>query len=110
VLVRGSPLLEEGAPAKISVKEVTPLAKASLQLPRLISIKVLLERNGGEAAGKLTELFAAKPGEAQVRLRLEKPRDFSVILDVASRVRPDREFCAAVEKICGPQSIEVLAD
>jgi DNA polymerase-3 subunit alpha len=110
VLIRGNPLPEEGAPAKISVKEITPLAKASVQLPRLISIKVLLGRNGGEAANKLTELFAAKPGEAQVRLRLEKPRDFSVILDVSVRVRPDKEFYAEIEKICGPQSIEVLAD
>jgi DNA polymerase-3 subunit alpha len=110
VLVRGNPLPEEGAPAKISVKEVTLLSQTSLQLPRLISIKVVLGRNGGEAAGKLTELFAAKPGEAQVRLRLEKPRDFSVILDVSARVRPDKEFCAEIERICGPQAIEVLAD
>jgi DNA polymerase-3 subunit alpha len=41
---------------------------------------------------------------------LEKPRDFSVILDVSERVRPDREFRAELERICGPESMEVLAN
>jgi DNA polymerase-3 subunit alpha len=44
-----------------------------------------------------------------VRLRLEKPKDFSVTLDVTTKVRADREFRTAVEKICGPESLEVLA-
>jgi hypothetical protein len=30
-------------------------------------------------------------------------------MDVSSKVRADREFRAAVEKICGPESVEVLA-
>ncbi len=45
-----------------------------------------------------------------MRLRLEKPRDFSVILDVAPKVRPDKEFWAEVERICGPESWEILAN
>jgi DNA polymerase-3 subunit alpha len=44
-----------------------------------------------------------------VRLRLELPRDFSVLLDVNAKVRPDKEFRAAVEEICGAQAIEKLA-
>jgi len=32
-----------------------------------------------------------------------------VILDVPAKVRPDREFKAALEKICGPDCVEVLA-
>src|SRR5688572_861804 len=112
VLVRGTALPEENAAARISVKEVVPLEKARLKLPRLISIRVVLDTrsNGSDRAGELTELFERKRGEAEVRLRLEKPRDFSIILDVAARVRPDKEFCAEVERICGPQSMEVLAD
>ncbi len=39
----------------------------------------------------------------------ESPRDFTVILDVHAKVRPDREFCAEVERLCGAQAIEVLA-
>ena len=41
---------------------------------------------------------------------LESPRDFTVILDVQAKVRPDREFCAEVERLCGAQAIEVLAN
>jgi DNA polymerase-3 subunit alpha len=110
VLLRGVALPEENAPAKISVKELVPLEHASIQLPRLISIRVPLGRNGDDLAGRLTTLFETKPGEAEVRLRLEKSGDFSIILDVSARVRPDKEFCAEVERICGPQSMEVLAN
>jgi DNA polymerase-3 subunit alpha len=111
VLIRGNALPEENGPARISVKEVTPLANLRVSLPRLISIKVPLgARTGPDRAAQLNELFLAKRGEAEVRLRLEKPRDFSVILDVQARVRPDREFCAEVERICGPQALEVLAE
>ncbi len=112
VLIRGTALPEENSHAKISVKSIVALENARVDLPRLISIRVVLGRNGGSAEDKaaaLSKLFANKPGEAEVRLRLEKPRDFSVILDVTERVRPDKEFQAAVERICGQESFEVLA-
>jgi DNA polymerase-3 subunit alpha len=54
-------------------------------------------------------LFRRKPGETQVRLRLESPKDFSVLLDVATKVRPDREFKAALEAICGAECLERVA-
>jgi hypothetical protein len=31
-------------------------------------------------------------------------------MDVTSKVRPDKEFRAEVERICGPDSLEVLAN
>jgi DNA polymerase-3 subunit alpha len=54
-------------------------------------------------------LFRRKPGDTQVRLRLEAPRDFSVLLDVSTKVRPDREFKAAIEAICGAECLERVA-
>ncbi|HTQ56791.1 MAG TPA: DNA polymerase III subunit alpha [Bryobacteraceae bacterium] len=110
VLIRGLVLPEESAPPKISIQDIQPLETARLNLPSLISIRVWLGRNGAkDKPAALQELFRTKPGDAEVRLRLEMPRDFSVILDVPSKVRPDREFRAAIEKICGPDSVEVLA-
>ncbi len=110
VLVTGLVLPEENAPPKISVQEIQPLDTARVNLPSLISIRVWLGRNGvADKPAALNDLFRAKPGESQVRLRLEMPRDFSVILDVPTKVRPDREFRAAIEKICGPDCVEVLA-
>ena len=112
VMVKGSVLPEENAPPKISVLDIVPLEVARIPLPSLISIRVWLSQNGGngsDRAAALSELFRRKPGTTEVRLRLERSRDFSVILDVEAKVRPDREFRAEVERICGPESIEVLA-
>jgi DNA polymerase-3 subunit alpha len=110
VLVRGLVLPEENAPPKLSVQDIVPLQVARLDLPTLISIRVGVGVNGvADKAEALNQLFTRKRGETEVRLRLEKPRDFSVILDVAPKVRPDKEFCAEVERICGPESVEILA-
>jgi DNA polymerase-3 subunit alpha len=110
VLVRGMVLPEDNAPPKISIQDITPLANARLDHPSLITIRVRLGANGnGEKAQELYQLFSRKTGATEVRLRLEKPRDFSVILDVTAKVRPDKEFRAEVERICGPESVEILA-
>jgi DNA polymerase-3 subunit alpha len=110
VLVRGLVLPEDNGPPKISVQEIVPLEVARLNLPTLISIRIPVGMNGSvDKAEALHQLFARKRGETEVRLRLEKPRDFSVILDVTPKVRPDKEFWAEVERICGPESVEILA-
>jgi len=110
VLVRGMVLPEENAPPKISVQDIVPLEVARVNLPTLISIRIPVGANGTvDKAEALNQLFTRKRGETEVRLRLEKPRDFSVILDVTPKVRPDKEFWAEVERICGPESVEILA-
>ena len=93
VLVRGLVLPEENAAPKISIQEIIPLEVARVALPSLISIRVWLDRNGvADKPAALCDLFTNKPGESQVRLRLEMPRDFSVILDVPAKVRPDKRI------------------
>jgi DNA polymerase-3 subunit alpha len=110
VLVRGLALPEESGPPKISVQEIVALDNARVDLPAVISIRVWLGRNGSvDKVQALEELFRRKPGETQVRLRLEAPRDFSVLLDVPAKVRPDREFRKVVEEICGAEAIERVA-
>ncbi len=111
VLVRGVALPEENGPPKISVKDVVPLDLARVDLPSLISIRVFVGRESGEEkAAALSELIRRKQGETGIRLRIEKPRDFSVILDIDEKVRPDKEFRTEVERICGPESMEILAN
>jgi DNA polymerase-3 subunit alpha len=108
VLIRGMALPEEGNATKVSVKEIIPLDVARVALPTLISVKVFVGRNGIDRASELRQLFERKPGDTQVRLRLESARDFSVILDVPAKVRPDREFRAELTRICGPDMMEIL--
>ncbi len=110
VFVRASVLPEEGGPPKLSVQEMVKLEDARVNLPSLISIRIWLRDEGAvEKADALNELFGRKRGSTEVRLRLEKVRDFSVVMDVDSKVRPDREFRAEIEKICGPECMEILA-
>jgi len=86
------------------------LDNARIDLPSVIAIRVWLGRNGGvDRAAALEELFKRKPGPTSVRLRLEAPRDFSILIDVEAKVRPDREFKAAIEQICGPECVEKVA-
>ncbi len=110
VFLRATVLPEEGAPPKLSIQEMVKLEDARVELPSLISIRIWLRDEAStEKADALNQLFVRKSGATEVRLRIEKPRDFSVIMDVTTKVRPDREFCAEIEKICGPESMEILA-
>jgi DNA polymerase-3 subunit alpha len=112
VFLRASVLPEEGGPPKLSIQEIVKLEDARVDMPSVISIRVWLkDETSTEKAKALSELFGRKAGSTEVRLRLEKPKDFSVVMDVGSKVkvRPDREFRAELEKICGPESMEVLA-
>ena len=112
VMVKGLALPDEGGSTKVSAQSIIPLEVARVPLPSVIAIRVPLTQNGnqnGDKAQALNDLFTKKPGTAEVRLKIEKPRDFSVILDVTTRVRPDKEFRAEVERICGPESLEILA-
>jgi DNA polymerase-3 subunit alpha len=103
-------LTEEGAPPKLSIQEMVKLDEARMDLPSLISIRVWLKDDGSiEKADALNELFVRKHGSTEVRLRLEKPRDFSVVMDVRTKVKPDKEFRSELEKICGPEALEILA-
>jgi hypothetical protein len=100
---------EEDGTVKISAQDIIALDKLRLNFPSIISIRVKLNQNGNGKAEELHQLFVRKPGATEVRFRLEKSRDFAVLLDVGAKVRPDKEFQAEVARICGPEAYEVLA-
>ena len=111
VMVRGLVLPEENTVPKISVQDIVPLDNARVDMPNVIAIRIWIGRNGGgtDRAKALEDLFKRKPGATSVRLRLEAPKDFSMLLDVDAKVRPDKEFRAQVEQICGPECLERVA-
>jgi DNA polymerase-3 subunit alpha len=109
VLVRGKAMPEEEGGVKINASAIILLENARVDLPSLISIRVRLAQSAEDRARELMRLFVAKPGKTSVRLKIEKARDFVVLLDVDAKVMPDREFKAEVERICGPESLEVIA-
>jgi DNA polymerase-3 subunit alpha len=110
VMIRGLVLPDENAATKVSIQDIIPLDNARVDLPSVISVRVWLGKNGSvDRAAALEELFKRKPGDTAVRLRLEAARDFSVLLDVPLKVRPDREFRVAIEAICGSECVERVA-
>jgi DNA polymerase-3 subunit alpha len=109
VLVRGKAMPEEDGTVKINASSIITLENARVDLPSLISIRVRLAQSAESRAAELLRLFQAKPGNTSVRLKIEKPKDFVLLLDIEPKVLPDREFKAEVARICGPESLEVLA-
>jgi len=63
-------------------------------------------RGPGGGAGRAVQ---AQAGNDIGEVEAGSARDFSVLLDVPAKVRPDREFKAAVERICGPACVEQVA-
>jgi len=110
VLVRGSLRQEEGGPPKVAVSDMTPLDAARIRLPRQVFLKVRLRSadSGSDAGERLAELFRRKPGETDVCFRLEQRSDFLALLDSGLRVRADREFCSAAERILGSGAVEIV--
>ncbi|HEU0121992.1 MAG TPA: DNA polymerase III subunit alpha, partial [Bryobacteraceae bacterium] len=107
-LVVATVMPDEGAAPRLRVKELYALSNTRVPLASLIAIRVRLQVNGHDPVTELKELFDRKPGNAQVRLKLEARGDFAAILDVQQKVRPDREFRRKVEEICGSEAFEIL--
>ena len=108
VFLRGDMRVDESGPCKVSVTEIVPLDVARARLPKQVAITLRLDNGADEAAEHLRELFARKPGETDVRLRLLRSKDFLAFYDLGAHVRADREFQAEVERICGAGSLEVV--
>ena len=91
------------------MQDIVPLDNARIDLPEVISIRIWVRNGLTQRADALEQLFKRKPGATSVRFRLEAPRDFAVLLDVPTKVRPDKEFRKAIEEICGPECLEKVA-
>lgn len=92
--------------AVTSVEIIGIVDEAFIRILSLIEIHVLLGNGRGGMPEALDDLFRRKAGDTPVRLRLEMPGEFSVLLDVPIRVKPDEDFYTAVERICGPAIVE----
>ena len=108
VFLRGDMRVDESGPCKVSVTEIVPLDVARARVPKQVAITLRLDNGADEAAEHLRELFARKPGETDVRLRLLRSKEFLAFYDLGAHVRADREFQAEVERICGAGSLEVV--
>ena len=111
VFIRAAVLPEEGGPPKLSIQEMVKLEDARVDLPSLISIRMWLKDEiCSERVKALSELFVRRARHHRCPLASRKTARFlSRDGRAEHEVRPDREFCAELEKICGPEAMEVLA-
>ncbi len=103
-------LVDEGAPPRLSIQDIIPLDNARVKLPSMVNIKVRFLDNESTRGEALKALMARKPGPASVRLVLERSKDFSLTLDLASKVRADKEFQQELTKLFGANAFETSGE
>jgi DNA polymerase-3 subunit alpha len=110
VLVKAGVRIEEGANAKITAAEITPLEDAKVPLPRAIRIRIPLETSKENTVDELYQLFLERKGDAKVLFDVERQGDFMVVMEAEGyNVLPDRAFMARVEELCGRGSVRVIS-
>jgi len=111
VYVKGRMQIEENAPARVVVADLALLDSVEPSLASAVVIRVRLgrpEKKNGSIARQLLQVFEEKPGEAMVRLELEREGNFQALLEPDRRVRPDAEFVSRVQQICGKNSVRLI--
>ena len=107
--IKGSVRAEDEGGRKVSVAEITALENARAPQPEQVSLTLTL--NGGQeaerVANRLLALVESAPGPTDVRLRLQRPKQFLVIYDLKARVRASRRFREQAEAICGRGAVEL---
>jgi DNA polymerase-3 subunit alpha len=110
VLIRGGVRIEEGANAKLTVNDITPLDEAKVPLPKALRIRVPLESATEDTVSALHALFKERKGEAKVLFDVERQGDFMVVMEAEGyNVMPDRSFIGRVEELCGRGSVRVIS-
>ncbi len=110
VMVTAKVLVDEGSAPRLSIQDLVALDNARVKLPAMVNLRVRLNADNDTRAAELKQLIARKPGPASMRLILEKSRDFSLTLDLASKVRADKEFKGELARLFGSTSFEASGE
>ena len=108
VLVTGSVRAEDNSGRRVSVEQVTLLknARAPQHEHAFVSLTLGGDNEVGSVASRLRELVDGYPGQTNLSLRLERPRQYLVVLDIDARVNPNRQFRKQLEGLCGRDALE----
>lgn len=108
VLVSGSVRAEDNSGRRVSVEQITLLknARAPQHEHAYVSLTLSSDNEVGSVASRLRELVDGHPGQTNLSFRLERPRQYLVVLDIDARVDPNRQFREQIEGLCGRDALE----
>jgi len=108
VLVTGSVRAEDNSGRRVSVEQITLLknARPPQHEHAYVSLTLSSDNEVGSVASRLRELVDGHPGQTNLSFRLERPRQYVVVLDIDARVNPTRQFRKQIEGLCGRDALE----
>ncbi len=114
ILKTNTPLLVKG---RVAIEDVgTRLVVADARLleaiadkgPKMLRVRVELEKLEADSLDRLYQLIASRPGRCKVAFDLVKTDGSAATLEAGSAVKPDRELLDGVREICGSDSVAVI--
>jgi len=114
ILKTNTPLLVKG---RVAIEDVgTRLVVSDARLldavvekgPKLLRVRVELEKLEADSLDRLYQLMASRPGRCKVAFDLVKTDGSAATLEAGSAVKPDRELLDGVRAICGNDSVAVV--
>ena len=109
VLVNGSVRAEDESGRRISVEDITLLKDARIPQPEQAYLTLLLngDREISSIASRLRELVDGHPGQTNLSIRLERPRQFLVVFDIDTRVNLSRKVRQQIAGLCGQDALDL---
>jgi len=109
VLLRGTLSGDEDAAPKLSIGSIQPLEEVQVKLPKMIRVRVNLDRATEEMMASLKSAADAAPGPGKVMLHLQKKGEYEVILEPEQMsVAADRGWVERVEELVGKGTVQVM--
>jgi DNA polymerase-3 subunit alpha len=109
VLIRGMLSGDEDAAPKLSISSIVPLEEVQIKLPKMIRVRVNLERATEETMAALKSAADAAPGPGKVMLHLQKKGAYEVILEPNQmNVAADRGWIERVEELIGRGAVQLM--
>jgi DNA polymerase-3 subunit alpha len=97
------------ASIKILASDIYPMDRVREMLSRTVTIHINLGEAPQDIAERLQPVIDEKRGPAEIIFELEFPGRFTAFVrpNPYVKISPDREFVAAVERICGSNTVRL---
>ena len=108
LLIRGK-LDRDESSLQIRATEIHSLDRVKETLSRMVTIRIGMDASSGDMPERLQSIIDEKRGSAEIVFALEFSGRYTVLLrpNPYVKVTPDRDFVERIERICGPNSVQL---